>query len=136
MSFPPNYKYKNDIYDVADKASSLLEKLSKREYQVLIHIVSGHPNKLIAYQLGISQRTAENHRANIMRKTGCKSLPSLVALAFFGTRGCLARCTFLGFCSQQNSICILRQYSIISDDLTDPQSSQPLHDFTQVLDRL
>ena len=43
--------------------------------------IAGHPSKNIAADLGISQRTVENHRASIMTKTGTKSLPALARLA-------------------------------------------------------
>jgi two-component system CheB/CheR fusion protein len=44
-------------------------------------VLAGHPSKNIAADLGISQRTVENHRAQIMRKTSVKSLPALARLA-------------------------------------------------------
>jgi two-component system CheB/CheR fusion protein len=44
-------------------------------------VLAGHPSKNIALDLGISQRTVENHRAAIMTKTGTKSLPALARLA-------------------------------------------------------
>ena len=43
-------------------------------------VVAGHMNKEIAWRLGISQRTVELHRANVMKKTGAKSLPDLIQL--------------------------------------------------------
>jgi two-component system CheB/CheR fusion protein len=44
-------------------------------------VLAGHPSKNIAADLGISQRTVENHRASIMKKTGSKSVPALARLA-------------------------------------------------------
>jgi two-component system CheB/CheR fusion protein len=44
-------------------------------------VLAGHPSKNIAADLGISQRTVENHRAAIMKKTGSKSVPALARLA-------------------------------------------------------
>ncbi|MGC1860296.1 MAG: LuxR C-terminal-related transcriptional regulator, partial [Methylocystis sp.] len=43
--------------------------------------LAGHPSKNIAADLGISQRTVENHRAAIMQKTGSRSIPALIRLA-------------------------------------------------------
>jgi two-component system CheB/CheR fusion protein len=44
-------------------------------------VLAGHPSKNIAADLGISQRTVENHRAAIMFRTGARSLPALARLA-------------------------------------------------------
>lgn len=52
-----------------------LEHLSERERQVLSGMVAGRPNKSIAYDLEISPRTVEVHRANVMAKMQAKSLP-------------------------------------------------------------
>ncbi|PTM94200.1 response regulator FixJ [Mycoplana dimorpha] len=58
-----------------------LKTLSERERQVLSAVVAGLPNKSIAYDLDISPRTVEVHRANVMAKMQAKSLPHLVRMA-------------------------------------------------------
>jgi two-component system CheB/CheR fusion protein len=52
-----------------------------RRRQIMELFLAGHPSKNIAADLGIGQRTVENHRASIMKKTGTKSLPALARLA-------------------------------------------------------
>ena len=64
-----------------EKAAGLIGDLTRREHQIMDLVLSGHPSKNIAADLGISQRTVENHRASIMRTTGTKSLPALARLA-------------------------------------------------------
>jgi len=54
--------------------------LSRREREVMDLMVMGHPNKVIASALGISARTVENHRAKVMEKMECESLPALIHL--------------------------------------------------------
>ena len=66
---------------VQTEAGKRLRKLTQRERQVLALLAAGHSNKEIAGRLGISQRTAENHRARIREKTGCRSLAELIHLA-------------------------------------------------------
>jgi two-component system, LuxR family, response regulator FixJ len=55
--------------------------LSPRELQVLEGLIAGHPNKTIAFDLGISARTVEVYRANLMTKMQARSLSELVRLA-------------------------------------------------------
>ena len=49
------------------KASQFIAQLTPRQLQILELIIAGHPNKIIASDLGISQRTVESHRAEIMQ---------------------------------------------------------------------
>ena len=58
-----------------------LAALSNRERQVLEGLVAGKPNKVIAFDLGISPRTVEIYRANLMTKMGANSLSDLVRMA-------------------------------------------------------
>jgi two-component system response regulator FixJ len=58
-----------------------LASLSQREREVLDRLVEGKANKVIAFELGISVRTVEVYRANVMTKMQVKSLPQLVRMA-------------------------------------------------------
>jgi len=57
-----------------------LASLSERERQVLEGLIAGHPNKTIAYDLGISPRTVEVYRSNLMTKMEAKSLSELIRM--------------------------------------------------------
>lgn len=61
-----------------------LEGLTKREREVLDGLVAGLPNKSIAFDLGISARTVEVYRANLMTKMGANSFSELVRMALIG----------------------------------------------------
>ena len=69
-----------ELDDVAS-IQTRLRRLSDRERQVLSGVVAGLPNKSIAYDLNISPRTVEVHRANVMAKMQATSLPQLVRMA-------------------------------------------------------
>jgi two-component system CheB/CheR fusion protein len=62
-------------------ARAHLAGLTSRQVEVMDRVLAGQPSKNIAFDLGISQRTVENHRMQIMKRTGCRSLPALARLA-------------------------------------------------------
>jgi two-component system CheB/CheR fusion protein len=70
------------VFEQREDVTRRIATLTPRERQIMRMVVAGHPSKIIATDLGISQRTVENHRAAIMRKTESKSLPALARLAF------------------------------------------------------
>lgn len=63
-----------------EDAVERLARLTARQREVMDLVLDGHPSKNIAADLGVSQRTIENHRAAIMRRTKVKSLPALARL--------------------------------------------------------
>ena len=48
--------------------------------QILDKVIEGVPNKTIAFELGLSEKTVETHRGRLMRKVGANSLPDLVRI--------------------------------------------------------
>lgn len=66
----------------AAEADVILAILTPREREVLEGLAQGLPNKTIAYDLGISPRTVEVHRANLMAKLDVRSLSDALRLAF------------------------------------------------------
>jgi FixJ family two-component response regulator len=68
-------------YQSAASRDALLSKLTSREAQVLERIVAGRLNKQIADDLGISIKTVEAHRANIMEKLNANTVADLLKIA-------------------------------------------------------
>lgn len=60
---------------------SALGTLTRREKEVLVCFADGAPNKVVAYSLGLSVRTVELHRANMMKKLGVRSLSQALLIA-------------------------------------------------------
>jgi len=63
-----------------ERIRSILDSLSPREHEVLAGVVDGKLNKVIAHELGISPRTVEVYRANVMSKTGARGLSELIRM--------------------------------------------------------
>jgi len=76
-------RHEQDAKREAERANVIerLKGLSSRERQVLDGLVLGHANKVIAFDLGISPRTVEIYRANVMTKMEAASLSDLVRMA-------------------------------------------------------
>lgn len=66
----------------AQDAATAIAALTAREREVLEGLAKGLPNKTIAYDLGISSRTVEVHRANVMSKLDVRSLSEALRIAF------------------------------------------------------
>ncbi len=64
------------------KFKKLLVQLSPREFEVMHRIIQGQSNKVIASELGLSERTVEKHRTNVMGKTQVRSLAELIRLFY------------------------------------------------------
>jgi two-component system CheB/CheR fusion protein len=69
------------LSELRRNAADHLARLTMRQRQIMHMVLAGQPSKNIAADLGISQRTVENHRASIMKKAGVRSLPALARLA-------------------------------------------------------
>jgi DNA-binding NarL/FixJ family response regulator len=67
--------------DVVEPPAGALGQLTSRERQVLVGIATGHTNREIAVQLGISHRTVETHRESLMRKLDVRTVAGLTRLA-------------------------------------------------------
>jgi two-component system response regulator FixJ len=68
-------------YGKSDDAKARIAKLSNRERQVMQGLLDGLPNKLIAYELGLSIRTVESFRATLMEKLNVRTVSAAVRLA-------------------------------------------------------
>jgi two-component system CheB/CheR fusion protein len=69
------------------EASLRIAALTPRQRRIMELVLAGHPSKNIAANLGISQRTVENHRAAVMKKMQASSIPGLARLALAAVPG-------------------------------------------------
>jgi two-component system, LuxR family, response regulator FixJ len=76
---------------LAQLAASRVALLTPREKEVLEHLVAGHSNKIIAYELTISPRTIEIHRGHLMQKMQARGLSNLIQMALVAGVGPPAR---------------------------------------------
>jgi two-component system, LuxR family, response regulator FixJ len=75
-------KDKQNRAEIGERSRNVehFESLTPREREVLALVASGKPNKVMAADLGLSQRTVEIHRARVMEKMGVSSLAQLVRI--------------------------------------------------------
>lgn len=70
--------------ETARRAEARLRALPGRLRQVLLGILRGHPNKVIAHELGLSTRTVESYRAQLLAKLGVRNTAAMIRLALDG----------------------------------------------------
>ena len=75
-------KLDGDVAVQESQAQAAISKLSARERDVLMGLIAGRANKVIAFDLEISARTVEIHRANLMTKLEVRSLSEALRIAF------------------------------------------------------
>ncbi|MAT84781.1 MAG: DNA-binding response regulator [Gammaproteobacteria bacterium] len=63
-----------------ENARTRIDSLTPREHEVFERVADGQANKVVAIDLGISERTVEIHRSQVMHKTGARSLADLVRM--------------------------------------------------------
>ena len=85
IKFALNDGMRKDRTDDIAAAAALIDTLSPRERQVLEALVGGRPNKVIAFDLGISVRTVEVHRARMMDRLGVRQFAEAVRLSVLAT---------------------------------------------------
>ena len=81
---------------LAQAAATRISLLTERERQVLECLIAGKANKVIAYELDISPRTVEIHRAHVMEKMQARSLSDVVRMALVKRDGKNLSATFAG----------------------------------------
>lgn len=69
------------LFERRVRAKDKIARLTPREKEVMDLVITGMPNKQIAYSLGISEKTVKAHRSRVMHKVGAKSIVHLVALS-------------------------------------------------------
>lgn len=77
---------KFDLHEQMAGIKSLITTLTPKEHEIFDRVAEGQANKVIAIELGVSERTVEVHRAQVMKKLGVRTLADLVRLKLTGER--------------------------------------------------
>ena len=75
------FKEAGAAWQTRREAAELVDRLTKRQHEVLQGIARGEPNKIIAWKLGLSVRTVESYRAQVMQRLRVRSTAELVRIA-------------------------------------------------------
>ncbi len=78
---------RESLHERAQWARTQLAKLTEREREIFDGLACGYPNKTIAYDLGISSRTVEVYRANVMNKLDVRNFADALRIAFAASLG-------------------------------------------------
>jgi len=73
-------RYISRMFDEHSELAARWERLTPREQEVFLGVVSGALNKQVAWQLGLSEKTIKIHRAHVMEKMGAHSFADLVRM--------------------------------------------------------
>ena len=76
-------RHARTLFDRQVRAKEKIATLTEREKEIMNHVVTGMPNKAIAHQLRISEKSVKAHRGQVMRKSGAKSVVDLVTISAF-----------------------------------------------------
>lgn len=102
------WKFHPENRALIESSHAKINRLTKREREILYFIVAGTANKIIAHKLCVSQRTIENHRLKITRKTGCHTHSSLISLFILTVRDCLPYCAITKRCNDPFADCMIK----------------------------
>lgn len=80
LNASPAARYTLRMFDERNELAARWERLTPREQEVFVRIVSGEINKQVAWQLGLSEKTIKIHRAHVMEKMGAHSFADLVRM--------------------------------------------------------
>jgi len=73
------------VMEAEENARRALNELTPQQLVILGHLIEGKQNKVIAFEMGLSQRTVENHRAEITRRLNVRSVAEMSRLVILAS---------------------------------------------------